>query len=125
MLTYKWLLTLYCSDLAFNQSIVFAPLTRSCFVSCRHRCTCARMRARNNFDPPSASVIASRLRQQALDHLYGRAGLAQNWRKGLELLSVLANAGDDYAMAFYGHALMRGIGIPEAKKANHMLSSYL
>eukprot|EP00698_Gefionella_okellyi_P016209 TRINITY_DN4629_c0_g1_i4.p1 TRINITY_DN4629_c0_g1~~TRINITY_DN4629_c0_g1_i4.p1 ORF type:complete len:231 (+),score=34.44 TRINITY_DN4629_c0_g1_i4:138-830(+) len=51
------------------------------------------------------------MREQALDHLYGRAGLTQNWRKGLQLLSVLVDAGDDYAMALYSWALSLGIGI--------------
>eukprot|EP00698_Gefionella_okellyi_P021983 TRINITY_DN7217_c0_g1_i6.p1 TRINITY_DN7217_c0_g1~~TRINITY_DN7217_c0_g1_i6.p1 ORF type:complete len:274 (+),score=43.70 TRINITY_DN7217_c0_g1_i6:267-1088(+) len=51
------------------------------------------------------------MRQQALYHLYGRDGLAQNWRRGLQLLSVLANAGDDYAMALYGWCLHETVGI--------------
>eukprot|EP00698_Gefionella_okellyi_P012862 TRINITY_DN3498_c0_g1_i1.p1 TRINITY_DN3498_c0_g1~~TRINITY_DN3498_c0_g1_i1.p1 ORF type:complete len:228 (+),score=32.56 TRINITY_DN3498_c0_g1_i1:88-771(+) len=42
------------------------------------------------------------MREQVLDHLYGRAGLPQDWCKGVELLHLLARAGDDYAMALYG-----------------------
>eukprot|EP00698_Gefionella_okellyi_P012609 TRINITY_DN3410_c1_g1_i1.p1 TRINITY_DN3410_c1_g1~~TRINITY_DN3410_c1_g1_i1.p1 ORF type:complete len:324 (+),score=39.08 TRINITY_DN3410_c1_g1_i1:77-1048(+) len=62
-------------------------------------------------DDRFASIRRLTLRQQALDHLYGRSGLVQNWRKGLQLLSVLADAGDDYAMAFYGWVLCNGVGI--------------
>eukprot|EP00698_Gefionella_okellyi_P011564 TRINITY_DN3051_c0_g2_i1.p1 TRINITY_DN3051_c0_g2~~TRINITY_DN3051_c0_g2_i1.p1 ORF type:complete len:319 (-),score=0.27 TRINITY_DN3051_c0_g2_i1:62-1018(-) len=55
------------------------------------------------------------MKEQALDHLYGRSGVVQNWKKGLALLENLVDIGDDYSMALYGFVLCQEIAIPGAR----------
>eukprot|EP00698_Gefionella_okellyi_P002155 TRINITY_DN11998_c1_g2_i2.p1 TRINITY_DN11998_c1_g2~~TRINITY_DN11998_c1_g2_i2.p1 ORF type:complete len:492 (+),score=79.68 TRINITY_DN11998_c1_g2_i2:220-1476(+) len=52
-------------------------------------------------------------------YLYGRDGVAQDWRKGVDMMRQLSDAGDHYAMAFYAECLWSGKGVkvdPERAK---------
>eukprot|EP00698_Gefionella_okellyi_P007294 TRINITY_DN1771_c0_g4_i1.p1 TRINITY_DN1771_c0_g4~~TRINITY_DN1771_c0_g4_i1.p1 ORF type:complete len:194 (+),score=27.93 TRINITY_DN1771_c0_g4_i1:38-619(+) len=59
------------------------------------------------------------IRDQALDHLYGRSGLPQNWRHGMQKLKVLIDARDDYALALCGWLYI--VGIPEGSGMGVMM----